>query len=84
MPRTMIGRGMWPVAPAGFEPANPLQEFSSTARSRSTALRQPDTVAELLVKAGLVMHARVVREPNEDEARRRAFLPARKPAGAAA
>ena len=29
------------------------------------------------------MHARVVREPNEDEARRRAFLPARKPAGAA-
>ncbi|TLS44564.1 class I SAM-dependent methyltransferase [Streptomyces montanus] len=41
--------------------------------------RRPDTVAELLGKAGLVMHAQAVREPNETEKLPRAFLLARKP-----
>jgi SAM-dependent methyltransferase len=41
--------------------------------------RTPDTVVEMLVKAGLRLHARVVREPYEDETRPRAYLLAQKP-----
>jgi len=43
--------------------------------------RTPDRVAELLTKAGLTMQAQTVREPHEEEKRRRAFLLARKPVG---
>ncbi|NGO11746.1 class I SAM-dependent methyltransferase [Streptomyces sp. HC44] len=41
--------------------------------------RRPETVAGLIGKAGLLMHAQVVREPGEDEKLPRAFLLARKP-----
>lgn len=41
--------------------------------------RTPDTVAEFLTKAGLTPHAQTVREPYEEETRRRAYLLARKP-----
>lgn len=41
--------------------------------------RTPDTVAELLVKAGLRLHTRVLREPADDEKRPRAYLLAQKP-----
>ncbi|MGI5457331.1 class I SAM-dependent DNA methyltransferase [Streptomyces sp. CA-249302] len=40
--------------------------------------RTPDAVAEQLVKAGLRLHARVLREPDADETRPRAYLLARK------
>ncbi|MEU6256069.1 class I SAM-dependent methyltransferase [Streptomyces sp. NPDC047043] len=40
--------------------------------------RTPDTVVEMLVKAGLRLHARVLREPDEDETRPRAYLLAQK------
>lgn len=42
--------------------------------------RTPDAVAEQLVEAGLLLHARVLREPAGEEKRPRAFLLARKPA----
>ncbi|WP_033325289.1 class I SAM-dependent DNA methyltransferase [Streptomyces yerevanensis] len=41
--------------------------------------RRPENVTELIDKAGLVMHAQVIREPNENEKLPRAFLLARKP-----
>jgi SAM-dependent methyltransferase len=41
--------------------------------------RTPDAVAEQLVKAGLRLHARVLREPYEEETRQRAYLLAQKP-----
>jgi SAM-dependent methyltransferase len=41
--------------------------------------RTPDTVADALAKAGLQLQARVLREPQEEETRPRAFLLARKP-----
>lgn len=41
--------------------------------------RRPETVAGLIDKAGLVMHAQVIREPNENEKLPRAFLLACKP-----
>jgi hypothetical protein len=48
--------------------------------------RQPDRVAGLLGQAGLVVSARLLREPDEDgnftERTQQAFLLARKPAGA--
>ncbi|MEU6377776.1 class I SAM-dependent methyltransferase [Streptomyces sp. NPDC046909] len=40
--------------------------------------RDPDAVSEQLTKAGLLPHTRVLREPQEDEVRPRAFLLARK------
>ncbi|MEV0642851.1 class I SAM-dependent methyltransferase [Streptomyces sp. NPDC050619] len=40
--------------------------------------RTPETVADHLTKAGLRLHARVMREPYEEEKRPRAFLLARK------
>lgn len=43
--------------------------------------RTPDQVADLLTGAGLTLRARTVREPYEEETRRRAFLLARKPVG---
>jgi ubiquinone/menaquinone biosynthesis C-methylase UbiE len=43
-------------------------------------LRQPDRVAELLTQSGLVVHARLVREPDQGETVQRAYLLARKPA----
>ncbi|WDV54062.1 class I SAM-dependent methyltransferase [Streptomyces coeruleorubidus] len=44
--------------------------------------RTPETVAAHLTKAGLELHARVLREPEGEEQRPRAFLLARKPASA--
>ncbi|MFF0063006.1 hypothetical protein ACFYRC_15960 [Streptomyces sp. NPDC005279] len=44
--------------------------------------QQPDRVAELLSQAGLVMYARLLREPDEAEKVPRAHLTARKPADA--
>lgn len=41
--------------------------------------RTPETVIEMLTKAGLRLHARVLREPDEEETRPRAYLLARKP-----
>ncbi|NGO42133.1 class I SAM-dependent methyltransferase [Streptomyces ureilyticus] len=41
--------------------------------------RRPENVTELIDKAGLVMHAQVIREPHENEKLPRAFLLARKP-----
>lgn len=46
--------------------------------------RTPETVAAHLTKAGLELHARVLREPEGEEQRPRAFLLARKPAPAGA
>jgi len=43
-------------------------------------LLPPDRVADLLAQAGLVVHARLVREPEEGETVPRAYLLARKPA----
>jgi SAM-dependent methyltransferase len=43
-------------------------------------LRPPDRVAELLGQAGLAVHARMVREPEQEETVPRASLLARKPA----
>ncbi|WP_405869789.1 MULTISPECIES: class I SAM-dependent methyltransferase [unclassified Streptomyces] len=40
--------------------------------------RTPDTVVEQLVKAGLRLHTRVLREPADEETRPRAYLLARK------
>lgn len=42
-------------------------------------LRPPDRVAELLERAGLAVHARLLREPEEVEASPRAYLLARRP-----
>ncbi|GAB2867822.1 class I SAM-dependent methyltransferase [Streptomyces deserti] len=42
--------------------------------------RTPDTVAAHLTKAGLEIRARVLREPEDEEKRPRAFLLARRPA----
>jgi SAM-dependent methyltransferase len=44
--------------------------------------RAPDTVADRLTKAGLELHARVLREPEGEEKQPRAFLLARKPGAA--
>ena len=44
--------------------------------------RTPDTVAELLAKAGLTPHSQTLREPQENETRPRAYLLARKPMAA--
>jgi SAM-dependent methyltransferase len=41
--------------------------------------RTPDTVIEMLTKADLRLHARVLREPYDDEKRPRAYLLAQKP-----
>jgi SAM-dependent methyltransferase len=41
--------------------------------------RHPDTVVTLLTEAGLEPHARILREPEGEERRPRAFLLARKP-----
>jgi hypothetical protein len=41
--------------------------------------RTPDHVAGLLQQAGLPVHARLLREPDENETVPRAFLVARKP-----
>jgi SAM-dependent methyltransferase len=46
--------------------------------------RTPETVAAHLTKAGLELHSRVLREPEGEEQRPRAFLLARKPASAGA
>jgi hypothetical protein len=43
-------------------------------------LRAPDPLAELLGQAGLVTHARLLREPGETELLPRAYLLARKSA----
>jgi hypothetical protein len=41
----------------------------------------PDHVAELVGQAGLIVHARLLREPTEPEKNQQAYLLARKPAG---
>ncbi|MET8244878.1 class I SAM-dependent methyltransferase [Streptomyces sp. NPDC005202] len=41
--------------------------------------RAPDAVAGTLAEAGFELHAKILREPNEDEKRPRAFILARKP-----
>lgn len=57
-----------------------LTERFGQAISLDCYWRTPETVADHLTKAGLLLKARVLREPEEDETRPRAFLLARKPA----
>jgi SAM-dependent methyltransferase len=67
----------------------PLHRTEALGRPISLDLhhRQPDQVAELLDRAGLVVRARLIREPDEEgdftELTPQAFLLARKPAGTA-
>lgn len=68
---------------AGDEPLH-LTEAFGHAISLDFHRRQPDSVAELLSQAGLVMRARLLRERDDDgdftEKTQQAFLLARKPA----
>lgn len=57
-----------------------LSERFGQAVSLDCYWRTPETVAGHLTRAGLRIQARVLREPEEDETRPRAFLLARKPA----
>jgi SAM-dependent methyltransferase len=67
---------------AGDEPVHLEQEYGHPV-SLVVHRRSPDRVADLLVSAGLVVHARVLREPDRGARSPQAYLLARKPAGAA-
>jgi SAM-dependent methyltransferase len=67
---------------AGDEPVHLEQAYGHPV-SLVVHRRSPDRVADLLVSAGLVVHARVLRKPDRGERSPQAYLLARKPAGAA-
>jgi hypothetical protein len=66
--------------------AKPLDRAMLAGFAELVHRRQPDRVAELLSQAGLVVRARLLREPDDDgdftERTQQAFLLARKPVGA--
>jgi SAM-dependent methyltransferase len=49
--------------------------------SLDTFRLSPDRICELLTQCGLVVHARLLREPDESEKTKQAYLMARKPLG---
>jgi hypothetical protein len=79
-----------PGSPKSCRPPVPGRSHWTEAFGHAISLdfhrRQPDSVAELLSQAGLVVRARLMREPDEDgdfpEKTPQAFLLARKPADA--
>jgi SAM-dependent methyltransferase len=62
----------------GDERRHMAQAYGHTV-SLDAYLLAPDRIAELLSQAGLVVHARLVREPEKREKRQQACLLARKP-----
>jgi hypothetical protein len=58
-----------------------LQQAYGHAVSLDAYRLSPDRVADLLGRAGLVVHARVIREPDDAEKVQQAYLLARKSAG---